>query len=244
VEHTFTLPDNIDLDTIEASIFLPTAVLTGGEMHVDALMIQSGGVATDPFDETFPDAVWSGTANQSALVLTPMEEDLSADPDCPTPPAPPAPPTIDEDCITDPSSYTRTVVEIPDDTVPRNLTAYPVITLVAGSADVRQARIRFWENPSNLTIDQLDPCSYDGEIIVSYLASGATMVIDGVLREATVSKPGFADQNANHVLYGPDGGPVDWPELTGGIPYLVTLELDSTATYSDTLMTVNLVVRD
>jgi hypothetical protein len=37
---------------------------------------------------------------------------------------------------------------------------------------------------------------------------------------------------------------VDWPELTGGIPYLVTLELDSTATYSDTLMTVNLVVRD
>jgi hypothetical protein len=65
-----------------------------------------------------------------------------------------------------------------------------------------------------------------------------------VLQEATVSKPGFEDVNANHTLYGPEGGPVDWPELTGGIPYLVTLELDSGETYTDTLMTIDLVVKD
>jgi hypothetical protein len=65
-----------------------------------------------------------------------------------------------------------------------------------------------------------------------------------VLHDATVTKPGFEPVNANHVLYGPDGGPVDWPELSGGVPYLVTLELDSGEAYADTLMTIDLVVRD
>lgn len=244
IEQTFTLPGNVSLDLIETKIYTPDTVTTGGNFMVDALMIQRGPVATDPFDQTMPGVEWTGTVNASALAYTAPIEDLSADPDCPAPPAPPAPPLIDDDCIDEPTSYNRTVVNISEDTVPRNLTAYPVITLTAGSEPVRQARIRFWENPDNLTINDLNPCSFDGEIIVSYLADGATMVIDGVLREATVSKPGFADQNANHVLYGPDGGPVDWPELTGGIPYLVTLELDSAAPYTDTLMSVDLVVRD
>lgn len=244
IEQTLILPSNVAPDAIIFTVFTPAAITQGGGFDMDGLMIQRGAVATEPFDETTTGVEWSGTANSSALLLTQVEEDISEDPDCPTPPAPPAPPEIDETCITAPTSYNRTVVSISEDTVPRNLTAYPVITLVAGSAPVRQARIRFWPNPDNLTIDDLDPCSYDGEIIVSYIAAGATMIIDGVLREATVSLPGFETQNANHVLYGPDGGPVDWPELSGGIPYLVTLELDSSAPYTDTLMTVDLVVRD
>lgn len=244
LDETFTLPLNVALTSVDVQVATPVAYTQGGGLETDGFMLQRGTTATTVFDETDPNAVWSGTANASAVLLNQVPTDISADPDCPTPPTPPGPPTIDEDCITQPDSYSRTVVEIPDDTVPRNLTAYPVITLVAGSADVRQARIRFWENPSNLTIDQLDPCAYVGEIIVSYLAAGATMVIDGVLHEATISLPGYPDQNANHVLYGPDGGPVFWPELSGGIPYLVTLELDSSAPYTDTLMTIDLVVRD
>lgn len=244
IEQTFTLPLNVPLELIEIAVFTPDLITQGGGFDLDGVMIQRGSVATEPFDETTEGVAWSATPNTSALILTPTLEDISEDPDCPAPPAPPAPPPIDDECITEPATYNRTVVEISADTVPRNLTAYPVITLTAGSAPVRQARIRFWPNPDNLTIDLLDPCSYDGEIIVSYLADGATMVIDGVLREATVSKPGFVDVNANHALYGPEGGPVDWPELSGGIPYLVTLELDSTQPYTDTLMTIDLVVRD
>lgn len=244
LEVTFTLPDNITLDGIETSFTPPADVAAAVGMEVDALMIQRGSVATAPFAQNTEGVEWSDDPNESALLLTPVAEDISEDPDCPAPPAPPAPPEIDDSCVTEPSAYNRTVVEIPADTVPRNLTAYPVITLTAGATAVRQARIRFWPNPDNLTIDQMDPCGYDGEIIVSYLAAGATMVIDGVLREATVTAPGFDPQNANHVLYGDDGGPVDWPELTGGIPYLVTLELDSAAAYSDTVMLIDLVVRD
>jgi hypothetical protein len=244
LETTFTLPDNVTLSGIESGFFPPDDVAAAVGMEVDALMIQRGDVATEPFDQTTPNTEWSGDPNQSALLLTPLAEDVSEDPECPAPPAPPAPPQVANACVTEPSSYNRTVVSVPADTVPRNLTAYPVITLIAGTAPVRQARIRFWENPDNLTIDQLGPCDYDGEIIVSYLAEGATIVINGVLREATVSKPGFVDQDGNHLLYGPDGGPVEWPELTGGIPYLVTLELDSGEAYTDTLMLVDLVVRD
>lgn len=244
LEVTFTLPDNVTLDGIETGFFPPPDVAAAVGMEADALMIQRGDVATDPFAQNTPNVEWSGDPNESALLLTPLAEDVSEDPDCPVPPMPPAPPQIDDACVAEPSAYNRTVVAISEDTVPRNLTAYPLITLTAGSAPVRQARIRFWENPDNLTIDQLGPCDYDGEIIVSYLADGATIVINGVLREATVSKPGFVDQDGNHLLYGPDGGPVAWPELTGGIPYLVTLELDSGEAYTDTLMLVDLVVRD
>jgi hypothetical protein len=225
-------------------VFTPLSITQGGGMDIDGLMIQRGDDATTAFDETNTEAAWSGDPNTSALLLNQTQADISEDPDCPPLPAPPAPPQIDDDCITVPTTYNRTVVSISADTVPRNLTAFPIITLTAGEAPVRQARIRFWENPDNLTIDELDPCSYVGEMIVSYLADGATMVINGVTREVTISKPGFADQNGNHVLYGADGGPVEWPELSGGIPYLVTLELDSGETYTDALMLVDLVVRD
>lgn len=244
LEATFVIPDNVTLSGIETGFFPPPDVAAAVGMEVDALMIQRGTVATDPFDQTSLNVDWSDDPNESALLYTPVAEDISEDPDCPAPPSPPAPPQIDDSCVTEPSAYDRTVVVITEDTVPRNLTAYPIITLTAGAAAVRQARIRFWPNPDNLTIDQIYPCDYDGEIIVSYLAAGATIVIDGVLREATVTAPGFDPQNANHVLYGADGGPVDWPELTGGIPYLVTLELDSAAAYSDTIMLIDLVVRD
>lgn len=244
VNATFTLPFNVPLTLIEAQIQTPATPTTGGGIQIDGFQIERGSVPTTPWDETFPNTEWSATPNTSALLRDQDVVDISADPDCPTPPTPPSPPEIDDGCVEVPSTYNRTVVDISETAVPRNLTAYPLITLTAGAQAVRQARIRFWENPGNLDITQVDPCSYDGEIIVSYLAAGATMVIDGVLHEATVSLPGFPDTNANHVLYGPDGGPVDWPELSGGIPYLVTLELDSSGTYSDTLMTIDLVVRD
>lgn len=244
IEQTFVLPSNVDLELIEMAVLTPVSLVTGGELHMDGLMIQRGSVATEAFDETFAEASWTGDPNTSALALDQVVEDISDDPDCPAPPTPPAPPEITNACVSSPTSYNRTVVSISEDTVPLNLTAYPVITLVAGSSPVRQARIRFWPNPDNLTINDIGACDYEGEIVVSYLSDGATMIIDGVLQNATVSKPGFDDADANHVLYGPNGGPVEWPELTGGIPYLVTLELDATEAYTDTLMSVDLVVKD
>jgi hypothetical protein len=210
---------------------------------MDGYMLEPGDTAGTVWDDTFEDVTWSGDELESALIFAEPQEDITIDPDCPPIPLPPAPPTVDASCVTEPSSYQRSVITIPESTVPTNLTAYPILTLQAGAQDVRQARIRFWENPDHLTIDDLDPCSFDGEIIVSYLPAGATLVIDGVQRIATMTLAGVT-QDATHLLYGSDGGPVDWPELTGGIEYLVTLDLDSAGTFSDTQMTVELVVRD
>jgi hypothetical protein len=241
VVNVFTIPLGNELDLLE--FHLEDNGALSSFLYMDGYMVEPGDTPGTVWDDTFEGVEWSGTELESALLYPEGEEDITVDPDCPSIPLPPAPPSVAVACVDEPAAYQRSVITILESTVPRNLTAFPVLTLQAGAQDVRQARIRFWENPDHLDIDDLDPCSFDGDIIVSYLPAGATLVIDGVQRTATMTLGGVT-QDATHLLYGSDGGPVDWPELTGGIEYLVTLDLDSTGTFSDTQMNVELVVKD
>jgi hypothetical protein len=241
VVNVFTVPLGNELDLLEFHLQDNGAI--SGFLYMDGYMVEPGDTAGTVWDDTFTGVEWSGTELESALLFPEGEADITVDPDCPVIPLPPAPPSVDVACVDEPAAYQRSVITILENVVPRNLTAFPVLTLQAGAQDVRQARIRFWENPDHLTIDELDPCSFDGDIIVSFIPAGATLVIDGVQRTATMTLNGVT-QDASHLLYGGDGGPVDWPELTGGIEYLVTLDLDSAGTFSDTQMDVELVVRD
>ena len=62
---------------------------------------------------------------------------------------------------------------------------------------------------------------------VSYMPEFSELVVDTITREATASRAGMSDRNANHLLYGPDNGPVEWPELRCGIPYIFTLDVST-----------------
>lgn len=241
VVNTFTVP--VGNEILQAEFHLYDINNLSGNLWMDGFMLEPGLFATDPWDETSEGASWTGVPGASALVITEPVEDITEDPDCPAVPLPPSPPVVDVSCVDQPGTYERSIITISQNAVPVNLTAFPILTLRSGSQDVRQARIRFWENPDRLPAWELNPCGFDGDIIVSFLPAGATLVIDGVQRIATMTLNGVS-QDATHLLYGGDGGPVDWPELTGGVEYQVALDLDSDGTSSDTRMDVELVVMD
>lgn len=164
------------------------------------------------------------------------------DPDCPVPPPPPRPPLI-EDCVADVGLYERRSVAIPGSLLAPHHQAVPVITLRVNSPTaVRQARIRFWPDPLGLQrILDLDPCSWCGDFLISFMPGRSEFVIDGMLERA-ISTRNMIRKDATHLLYGTDGGPMTWPLLTCGTPYIMTV--DTSPISSDVLThSLELVVR-
>lgn len=71
----------------------------------------------------------------------------------------------------------------------------------------------------------IDPYSYCGEFILSYLPANAELVVDGVLTRAWASIGGAPSVPASNLLYGTDGSPIVWPEMACGIPYVLTVDV-------------------
>lgn len=157
----------------------------------------------------------------------PTEDPLAPlnDPDCPLPPSPPRPP-VPEGCVVDVGTYVRRAVAIPGDLLMPWQEAVPVVTLdVQTNQAVRQARVRFYPNPLNRTnLQDIDLCSYCGEFIVSYIPPYSQIVVDGMTERAVVTRPGDVQFDATHLLYGTGGGPMEWPLLTCGLPYIMTVD--------------------
>lgn len=196
------------------------------------------------FDGDYPNSSWAGAAGNSRSVWEFSGVSELIDPDCPPLPPPPAPPSIDQDCIEDPTSWTRYTIYIPGDQVPLFSSSVPVVTLRTGNATARQVRMRWYPNPENQNITQLPACAYDGEVIVSYVPPQAEMTVDAIAREATAVVAGGPEQPATQLLYGPDGGPMEWPELSCNIGYVFTVDVDAADDVSelDVLLSLGLKV--
>lgn len=87
----------------------------------------------------------------------------------------------------------------------------------------------FWEGTpfESVSIATLDPFAYTSEFIISYAPAGSKIIVDSQTRKSTIylaSDPNDPLSAAN-LLYGPEGGPMVWPELTCGIMYFVTVDL-------------------
>lgn len=77
------------------------------------------------------------------------------------------------------------------------------------------------------SIATLDPFAYTSEFIISYAPAGSRVIVDSQTRNSTIylaSDPSNPLSAAN-LLYGPDGGPMVWPELSCGIMYFATVDL-------------------
>lgn len=165
-------------------------------------------------------------ANAVAVDTTPA---AIVDPNLPALASPPRPPTIPVDGFgSDPAQWRRYEVNIPADEVALWATTVPSITLTSSTSAFRRIRVRLYPNPFGYSAETVDPLSYCSEFIVSYLPTQTTLTMNGITQRAFAAVAGAASTPADNLLYGSGGVPMTWPELSCGIPYLMTVDVPTT----------------
>jgi hypothetical protein len=104
----------------------------------------------------------------------------------------------------------------------------PKIRVHARKADLRNLRIRFYADPFNIGDISDDPCAFCGDFVISYVPTDYTLVLDGSEERVYVSGPGGIERRADSLVFASDGTPFQWPYLTCGFGYIVTLDLPQT----------------
>jgi hypothetical protein len=174
---------------------------------------------------------WDGAANASGSgryasfqCLANPSADPIIDPAVPLPPSKPVAPRVTNPVITTPTSWKRYYLGIEAQEVSAWNQTVPTITLTSGLTLVRAIRVRFYPNPFDYDVTDIDPCSYCSEFILSYLPANTELTIDGTVQRASASVKGASPQPASNLLYGTDGNPMTWPSLSCGVGYAVTID--------------------
>jgi len=142
---------------------------------------------------------------------------------------PPGPPTI-ASCADFPLDYTRRQFVIPPQYIPVWGDIVPKFEIHARFATVRNLRIRFYPDHYGAGDTTIDPCNYCGDVVVSYIPKGDTLVFDGSDETTFMVSTAGSQQRCDHLLFSSDGTPFDWPALTCGTGFVVTVDtpIDST----------------
>lgn len=152
------------------------------------------------------------------------------DPLCPSFIEPPAYPTIPLGCYTPPHNWKRRQFTIPEEFIPLWGEVVPRISIHAGSNNVRNLRLRFYADVDGDNDIKDDICAYCGDIVVSYVPMGETLVIDGSDQLVYVEGPGGTGQRrADSLVFATDGTPFEWPVLSCGFGYIVAVDTEQTA---------------
>lgn len=148
------------------------------------------------------------------------------DPLCPAILTPPAPPSVDLSCFSFPVNYIRRQFTIPAQYVTLWGDMLPVLQINSKADEIRSLRLRFYTNPTGSGDPNEDPCSFCGDIVFSYIPPNSTLIFDASDRQVYIQTPGGGgNRRADSLVFGSDGGPFSWPELTCGIGYTVTIDL-------------------
>jgi hypothetical protein len=168
------------------------------------------------------------------------------DPTLPKIPAPPRPPFIpDPTGSTTQTTWSRRTIVIDDQNVAGWSATLPLLTITSREQAIRKLRVRVYPNPFDYAPEDVDPCSWCSEFIISYLPARTELVMDGRMARAMASVAGAQPVTANHLLYGTDGAPMTWPELTCGISYVLAVDVPPTgATTPDVQLSLQLARRE
>lgn len=150
------------------------------------------------------------------------------DPLCPAIIPPPSAPSVPLGCYTAPANWRRRQFTIPKQYVPMWGEVVPKIEIHAKTADLRNLRLRFYADPYIEGDISDDPCAYCGDIVFSYVPLSHTLVFDGAEESVYMISPGGIRRRADSLVFKTDGTPFDWPILTCGFGYVVTLDLPQT----------------
>ena len=133
---------------------------------------------------------------------------------------PPQPPNIKPPNVTTVSSWKRKTAAVPAALTDQAGRAVPVIRVLTGSNDLQQMRLRFYDSAGPLT-----GCGYVGEFMVSYLPVNASLLIDGIRQEITVLLADGRRVPGGHLVYGVDGKPYAWADLSCHKNYTMTADM-------------------
>lgn len=156
-------------------------------------------------------------------VYAPLEDPL-----CPATIPPPLPPSIALGCYTPPKNWRRRQITIPATYIPLWGEVVPKFAVHARKADLRNMRLRFYADVEGNGDISEDPCAYCGDLVVSYIPQGFTLVFDGSERQVYAFDASQKRRRADNIVFTTDGKPFDWPTLTCGMGYIVTLDLPQT----------------
>lgn len=152
------------------------------------------------------------------------------DPLCPAVVVPPSPPSVPLGCYSPPANWFRRKVTIPNTMIPLWSDAVPVIRVNAVDDDVRNLRLRFYADVNGDGLIEDDPCAYCGDIVISYVPEGSTLVFDGSDQVVYVQTSGGIRRRADNLVFKTDGTPFEWPALSCGFAYIVAFDLPQTST--------------
>lgn len=155
--------------------------------------------------------------------------DACADPLNPVPDPPQ--PTRPEASFCIPIAPERECYTIDLSTRPQWSSDVPMITVTAGSSELRNVRVSFYERKTGTTltceeIADAERCNPFNDFIITYVPAGGSVTIDGQTGRATTECAGDC-RTASTVFGDQDGGPVRINELTCA-EYCVCLESDPT----------------
>lgn len=164
----------------------------------------------------------TGEVIEDAICPEPLWSPIYS-PNCPPLASPPAVPTITNICVDVPDTWFRIRASIPAAYIPVWGDAVPIVYLTAGDDPVETMRMRFWAdvNDDGIPVDCADIADY----VITYIPAGWTMQFDGITETVYVIDPDTGDrQSADNLVSKTDGSPFDWPHLTCGLGYIVTLD--------------------
>jgi hypothetical protein len=150
------------------------------------------------------------------------------DPACPIVIPPPGLPSVDIVCFDFPVNYTRRQFVVPEGSVPVWGDMVPYLQIRAPEYEVRALRLRFYTDVLGGGDPATDPCNFCGDIVFSYIPANSTLIFDGSEKSVTLQSPGGGRRRADSLVFGSDGSPFVWPELTCGVGYIVTIDLPQT----------------
>ncbi|MFD5788564.1 hypothetical protein ACFWH1_18320 [Streptomyces sp. NPDC127037] len=168
------------------------------------------------------------------LAACPDMDALCGDPSCriPSPPVAPPPRT----CFCSAIAVNAEAYELDLSSRPNWFGAVPLITVEAGSKDLRRVTVTFYERRpehEGLTceeIAELERCSPHSVFEIAYVPVGGAVVLDGEVGRATVECAGTCETSSD--VYGRDGGPLQFP-LLNCPAYCVVIEADAIAVPAD-----------
>lgn len=147
------------------------------------------------------------------------------DPECPPLDPPPGPPSVQIGCVDAPTTWTRYKFTVPENLVPLWTDMVPVLSVTTAAEAVRNMRIRFYSDPFGTGNPDEDPCAFCGDFLFTYLPPNTIMTLDGSTEQVTALSQNQPVRNASSLVYAADGAPFEFPLLSCGVGYTVTIDL-------------------